>query len=111
MSLTALSFLLSLFLAQRLYTHVMTTTTSAADYKGMSKGVKEWLDETADRLPNVPSRMIKTEPHAAPIDKHSLNGTMHGESGMLANARMKPEFGAALGAHPFDRSPAPGIKF
>ena len=115
MSLTALSFLLSLFLAQRLYTHVMTTTTSAADYKGMSKGVKDWLDETADRLPNVPpvgwAGRTKTEPHVALTDKHTVNGTVNGENEMLVNARMKPEFGVELGGHPFDRSPAPGIKF
>ena len=54
-SLTVLSFLLTLFLAHRLYTHLVTAAaqsgSSGADYDTLSRGVKGWLNETGDRLP------------------------------------------------------------
>lgn len=58
-SLTLLSFLLSLFLLHRLYLNVTAHTasqdgTTAATYDNLSKGVKAWIEETTDRVPSLP---------------------------------------------------------
>lgn len=52
-----LSFLLSLFLANRLYLHLSIATAKEASYSTLSKGIKDWLAETtgrvSDSFPNV----------------------------------------------------------
>jgi len=56
-SLSILSFLLSLFLVHRLYLHLATSTKTAdghqTDYAHLSKGVRAWIGETSGRLPEV----------------------------------------------------------
>jgi hypothetical protein len=60
-SLSILSFLLGLFLLHRLYLNLQSSTTTdkgrQADYENLSRGVKAWIDETADRVPPVPFDM------------------------------------------------------
>jgi hypothetical protein len=53
LSLSILSFLLSLFLAQRLYVHLTTSSsnspTGKADLRALSVGMRGWAEETASR--------------------------------------------------------------
>jgi hypothetical protein len=53
LSLSILTFLLSLFLLHRLYIHL--TTQPDQTYNSLSKGIKGWAEETAGRVPSVQS--------------------------------------------------------
>ena len=71
-----LSCLLGLFLVHRLYLHIVVAQKRAGDrrvdYDSLSKGVKTWLEETVERVPQPPfdysslSLGVKQEPKEYP---------------------------------------------
>ena len=54
LSLCALSCLLTLFLANRLYVHVQASASDEVNYANVKTGVKSWLQETQDRIVSPP---------------------------------------------------------
>lgn len=54
LSLCALSCLLTLFLANRLFVHVQASASEEVNYANVKTGVKSWLQETQDRIVSPP---------------------------------------------------------
>lgn len=106
-SLFAVTSLLSLFLAHRLYLHVRASTTTPtgetlANYDSLALGVKAWVDETKTRAgfevlpkPKSPSQGYKAMP--AEAGARDL-GADKGEK-----VKVRWEDGAWVGLHTEDK--------